>query len=92
MGHSYSGIPVGQAAERIGDRLARVVFVDSSVPADGKSSVSVWPDGGAAAEASIAANGGFWLLAPAAHYDGEGLTDEQLARLVRGSAPHPGAT
>ena len=32
VGHSYSGIPVGQAAERIGDRLARVVFVDSSVP------------------------------------------------------------
>jgi pimeloyl-ACP methyl ester carboxylesterase len=34
VGHSYSGTPVGQAAERIGDRLARVVFVDSSVPAE----------------------------------------------------------
>ncbi|CAM5710377.1 hypothetical protein SCALM49S_04131 [Streptomyces californicus] len=29
VGHSYAGIPVGQAAQRIGDRLARVVFVDS---------------------------------------------------------------
>ncbi|WP_031155544.1 alpha/beta fold hydrolase [Streptomyces erythrochromogenes] len=92
VGHSYSGIPVGQAAERIGGRLARVVFVDSSVPTDGKSFVSAWPDGGAAVEASIAENGGFWPLAPAAHYDGEGLTDEQIARLVRGSTPHPGAT
>lgn len=27
VGHSYSGIPVGQAAERIGDRLTHVVFV-----------------------------------------------------------------
>lgn len=36
--------------------------------------------------------GGFWPLAPASHYDGEGLTDEQIARLVRGSTPHPGAT
>ncbi|MFI1941156.1 alpha/beta fold hydrolase [Streptomyces purpureus] len=60
VGHSYSGIPVGQAAERIGDRLARVVFVDSSVPTDGESFGSAWPDGGAAVEASIAENGG-WL-------------------------------
>lgn len=92
VGHSYSGIPVGQAAERIGDRLARAVFVDSNVPTDGQSFVSAWPDGGAAVKASIAENGGFWPLAPAAHYDGEGLTDEQIARLVRGSTPHPGAT
>lgn len=92
VGHSYSGIPVGQAAERIGDRLAHVVFVDSSVPTDGESFVSAWPDGGAAVEASIAESGGFWPLAPAAHYDGEGLTDEQISRLVRGSTPHPGAT
>lgn len=92
VGHSYSGIPVGQAAERIGDRLARVVFVDSSVPTDGESFASVWPDGGAGVKASIAENGGFWPLVPASHYDGEGLTDEQIARLLHGSTPHPGAT
>jgi pimeloyl-ACP methyl ester carboxylesterase len=92
VGHSYSGIPVGQAAERIGDRLARVVFVDSSVPADGEAFVSVWPDGGATVTASIAANGGFWPLVPAAHFDGHGLTDEQVARIVAGATPHPGAS
>ncbi|MFE9932061.1 alpha/beta fold hydrolase [Streptomyces sp. NPDC005533] len=92
VGHSYSGIPVGQAAERIGDRLARAVFVDSNVPTDGESFVSAWPDGGTAVTASIAENGGFWPVPPASHYDGEGLTDEQIARLVRGSTPHPGAT
>ncbi|TJZ54653.1 alpha/beta hydrolase [Streptomyces piniterrae] len=92
VGHSYSGIPVGQAAERIGDRLARVVFVDSSVPTDGESFASAWPDGGAELKASIAENGGFWPLVPAAHYDGQGLTDEQIARIVGGSTPHPGAS
>ncbi|MEU8379511.1 alpha/beta hydrolase [Streptosporangium sp. NPDC048865] len=92
VGHSYSGIPVGQAAERIGDRLAHVVFVDSSLPADGEAFVSAWPDGGAAVRAAIAANGGFWPLAPAAHYDGQDLTDEQIARILDGSTPHPGAT
>ncbi|MEV4738832.1 alpha/beta hydrolase [Streptomyces sp. NPDC049555] len=92
VGHSYAGIPVGQAAERIGDRLARVVFVDSDVPVDGRSFVSAWPDGGETVKASIAGNGGFWPVAPAAHYAGQGLTDEQIARIVAGSTPHPGAS
>jgi pimeloyl-ACP methyl ester carboxylesterase len=91
VGHSYSGIPVGQAAERIGERLARVVFVDSGVPADGESFVSSWPDGRAMVEGSIAENGGFWPPLTAADYDGQGLTDEQIARIVGGSTPHPGA-
>ncbi|MEU0565837.1 alpha/beta hydrolase [Nonomuraea sp. NPDC005983] len=92
VGHSYSGIPVGQAAERIGDRLARVVFVDSNVPADGESFVSPWPDGRAMVESSIAENGGFWAPLTAADCEGQGLTDEQIARIVGGSTPHPGAT
>jgi pimeloyl-ACP methyl ester carboxylesterase len=92
VGHSYSGIPVGQAAERIGDRLARVVFVDSEVPCDGESFASGWWQGPAALEASIAANGGFWAPLTAADYDGQGLTGEQIARIVGGSTPHPGAT
>ncbi|MFI6450389.1 alpha/beta fold hydrolase [Streptosporangium amethystogenes] len=92
VGHSYSGIPVGQAAERIGDRLARVVFIDSNVPTDGESFVSGWPDGRAMVEASIAATGGFWAPPVAADCDGQGLTGEQIARIVSGSTPHPGAT
>lgn len=92
VGHSYSGIPVGQAAERIGDRLARVVFVDSNVPTDGESFVSGWPDGRAMVDASIAENGGFWPPLTAADYDGQGLTGERIAWIVGGSTPHPGAT
>ncbi|WP_306312980.1 alpha/beta fold hydrolase [Streptomyces hydrogenans] len=92
VGHSYSGIPVGQAAERLGDRLAGVVFVDSSVPADGEAFVSSWPDGGVTLRASLAENGGFWPVALATHFEDHGLTDEQIARIVRGSTPHPGAT
>jgi pimeloyl-ACP methyl ester carboxylesterase len=92
VGHSYSGIPVGQAAERIGDRLTRVVFVDSNVPADGESFVSGWWEGPAKLEASIAGNGGFWAPLTTADCDGQGLTDEQIARIVGGSTPHPGAS
>ncbi|MGV9320322.1 alpha/beta fold hydrolase [Streptomyces sp. NPDC003660] len=92
VGHSYAGVPVGQAAERIGDRLARVVFLDSSVPADGRPFVSAWPDGGAAMEAAIARNEGFWPPIPTSHYDGHDLTEEQITRIVAGSTPHPGRT
>ncbi|MCZ7456384.1 alpha/beta fold hydrolase [Streptomyces sp. WMMC940] len=92
VGHSYSGIPVGQAAERIGDRLRRVVFVDSNVPADGESFVSAWPDGRATVEASIAATGGFWAPLSEADCTGQGLGDEQTGRIVAGATPHPGAT
>ncbi|MFB7373550.1 alpha/beta fold hydrolase [Streptomyces sp. NPDC056222] len=92
VGHSYGGIPVGQAAERIGDRLARVVFVDSNVPTDGGSFVTAWPDGRAMVEGSIAENGGFWAPLGAADYAGQGLDDAQIARIVGGSTPHPGAS
>lgn len=92
VGHSYAGIPVGQAAERIGGRLAHVVFVDASVPADGESFVSGWPDGRAMVEASIAAHGGSWAPLTASDCEGQGLDGDQIARIVAGSTPHPGAT
>ncbi|WP_413099046.1 alpha/beta fold hydrolase [Streptomyces sp. Inha503] len=92
VGHSYSGIPVGQAAERVGDRLAHVVFVDSNVPVDGESFLSALPGGRAMVEASMAANDGFWAPVTEADCEGQGLTDEQIARFVAGATPHPGAT
>jgi pimeloyl-ACP methyl ester carboxylesterase len=88
VGHSYSGIPVGQAAERIGGRLTHLVFVDANVPVDGES----FTEGSADFEAAITENGGFWRPLTAAEYEGQDLTDEQIARIVAGSTPHPGAT
>ncbi|MFI6150426.1 alpha/beta fold hydrolase [Streptomyces sp. NPDC051109] len=92
VGHSYSGIPVGQAAERIGDRLRRVVFVDANVPVDGGSFVSAWPDGRAMVEAAIAAHDGFWPPLTADDCAGQGMDGEQITRLLAGATPHPGAT
>ncbi|WP_438312350.1 alpha/beta fold hydrolase [Streptomyces sp. HUAS TT3] len=91
VGHSYAGVPVGQAAELVSDRLARVVFVDADVPVDGEPFVSGWP-GGAEVVASVEANDGFWPPLTAADCAGQGLDEEQIARIVAGSTPHPGAT
>ncbi|MFF3171300.1 alpha/beta fold hydrolase [Streptomyces sp. NPDC057900] len=92
VGHSYSGIPVGQAAVRIGDRLDRAVFVDAGVPADGESFVSARWQGPAAMEAELAGNAGYWAPPAAADFEGRGLTDEQTARIMADATPHPGAS
>lgn len=92
VGHSYSGIPVGQAAERLGDRVSRVVFVDACVPADGESFASAWWEGREKLETPIRENGGFWAPLTAPDCEGQGLTAEQTTLLVGGSTPHPGAT
>ncbi|MFF9479804.1 alpha/beta fold hydrolase [Streptomyces sp. NPDC014733] len=92
VGHSYSGIPVGQAAERIGGRLSRVVFVDSEVPVDGESFVSGWWEGPERLASVLAANDGWWAPPTAADLAGQGLSDAQIARLVAGATPHPGAS
>ncbi|WP_333732608.1 alpha/beta fold hydrolase [Streptomyces sp. IBSBF 3010] len=91
VGHSYAGIPVGQAAARLGDRLARVVFVDACVPADGESFVSAWWQGPAALQGQLDANGGLWAVPEADEFAGQELTDEQIARFRKGATPHPGA-
>ncbi|WP_328903977.1 alpha/beta hydrolase [Streptomyces sp. NBC_00441] len=91
VGHSYSGIPVGQAAARLGERLARVVFVDACVPADGESFVSAWWQGPAALQEQLDANGGLWAVPEAEAFEGQELTGEQIARFRKGATPHPGA-
>ncbi len=90
VGHSYSGIPVGQAAVRIGERLRRVVFVDAGLPVDGESFLSGWPSDHV--RRAVEAHDGFWPPAGLDDFAGQGLTGDQIARIVGGSTPHPGAT
>ncbi|MET7485269.1 alpha/beta fold hydrolase [Streptomyces sp. NPDC005538] len=90
VGHSYSGVPVGQAAERIGDRLARVVFVDANVPVDGASFLDGFPSDHI--RKSLDEHGGDWPPLDPADYTGQDLTDEQIARIVTDGTAHPGAT
>ncbi|MBK3579407.1 alpha/beta hydrolase [Streptomyces sp. MBT65] len=88
VGHSYSGVPVGQAAERIGDRLTRVVFVDAGVPVDGESMLDGFPSD--PVRKSLAEHGGVWPPPDPADFAGQDLTDEQIARIVTDGTPHPG--
>ncbi|MDF3298966.1 alpha/beta fold hydrolase [Streptomyces tropicalis] len=90
VGHSYSGVPVGMAAERIGDRLRRVVFVDANVPADGASFLDAFPS--AHVRRAIAEHGGAWPPPPPGDFAGQGLSEQQIDRIVTEGTPHPGAS
>ena len=43
-GHSYAGLVIAGVADRVGDRLAHLVFIDAYVPADGDSCWSLTSD------------------------------------------------
>jgi pimeloyl-ACP methyl ester carboxylesterase len=43
-GHSYAGLVIAGVADRLGDRLARLVYIDAYVPADGDSCWSLTSD------------------------------------------------
>ncbi|MET9316592.1 alpha/beta fold hydrolase [Kribbella sp. NPDC003505] len=90
-GHSYSGIPVGQAAGLIGDRLRRVVYVDSNIPADGQSFVDGWSaEGQAWVRGQMEGADGFWPPLTAEDYVGQDLSDESIALILKRGTPHPG--
>ncbi|MEV4432867.1 alpha/beta hydrolase family protein [Streptomyces sp. NPDC049585] len=91
------GVPAGQQThvrdivdEIEGKELRDVVLVGHSyagTPMSRSTAGRSSPPGRTAVR-----HGGFWPVAPAAHYAGQGLTDEQIARIVAGSTPHPGAS
>jgi len=89
VGHSYSGIPVGQAATGLAERLRRVVFVDSNVPTEPFAGP---PEKQEAFRAGLEENGGYWMPIGAGDLAGQDLTDEQIATMLERSTPHPGRT
>ena len=94
VGHSYSGIVVGQVAERASERVAHTVYVNAFLPHDGQSMLEAFPEAQRADERKqIADNGGRW---PAPNVegaaDGHGLSREQAQWLVERFVDHPGRT
>ncbi|MCP9487560.1 MAG: alpha/beta hydrolase [Gaiellaceae bacterium MAG52_C11] len=93
VGHSYSGIPVGQAAAKLGDRVNRVVYLDANIPHNGQSFIGGWSERGQqTVMQQIMKSGGWWPPPEKADVDGHDLTDDAITKLVAGSTPHPGRT
>jgi pimeloyl-ACP methyl ester carboxylesterase len=47
VGHSYGGMVISGVADRVPDRIKRIVYLDAFVPNDGESAVSIIGPGGA---------------------------------------------
>ena len=63
VGHSYSGIVVEGAADRVAERIATVVYVDSAPLGDGMAHLDFYPPPlRAAVEAAVAGAGDGWRL------------------------------
>ncbi|MCC2594280.1 alpha/beta hydrolase [Tessaracoccus sp. OS52] len=95
VGHSYSGMVVGQVADRLGQSVASVHFA-SFLPRDGRSLLDDWgPDDAARAQerAEIVAAAHLWAPPPRAALDLEkGLSPDDRGLLAARFTPHPGRT
>ena len=90
VGHSYGGIVITGVAEWVPDRIQRLVYLDASVPRDGKSNDTViGPVMAAQLRASAVSEGEGWKVPPASYVierlSGHPLREWVAARLK----PHP---
>jgi pimeloyl-ACP methyl ester carboxylesterase len=100
VGHSGGGLPVALAADRIHERLARVVYLDSAPLPDGMRQFDVNPpEARAEIEKRVATEGDGWRLPPPPFanvaddpVDLAGLSEADLALLRSRGVPQPFAT
>jgi len=90
VGHSYGGTVITAVAERVQDRIRRLVYLDASVPRDGESNDDViGPTMAAQLRASAVSDGDGWRVPPAP-YVTERLSDHLLRSWVEARLkPHP---
>lgn len=62
VGHSYGGMVATGVADRVRDRVERLVYLDAFVPRDGQSALDLMPEDRARKTVESAAGG--WLLPP----------------------------
>jgi pimeloyl-ACP methyl ester carboxylesterase len=97
VGHSYAGaVVITAAADRMPDRVAELVFVDTGPLPDGTSQSEFDdPDEQAATADLVATRGDGWRLPPPPWADlaaDVGLDEDTLATLTERSVPQPWAT
>jgi pimeloyl-ACP methyl ester carboxylesterase len=89
VGHSYGGTVITAVAERVPDRIRRLVYLDAAVPRDGESNNDViGPEHAAALRSAADSDGDGWRVPPPASV-GEGLPDMLRRWVTAGLTPHP---
>jgi pimeloyl-ACP methyl ester carboxylesterase len=89
VGHSYGGTVITAVAEKVPERLRRLVYLDASVPRDGESNNDViGPEMAARLRASALQDGEGWRVPPA-RYVVERLSDVLRPWVEARLTPHP---
>jgi pimeloyl-ACP methyl ester carboxylesterase len=63
-GHSYGGMVVTGVADRVPERISRLIYVDAFVPEDGQSIASIEPEFGTILEEVAREQGDGWRVPP----------------------------
>ncbi len=63
VGHSYAGLVISSAANQVPDRIARLVYLDAMVPADGESATDAQPAAQALIDLAVKSVSG-WRIPP----------------------------
>jgi pimeloyl-ACP methyl ester carboxylesterase len=97
VGHSYGGLVITNAADRVPDRIARLVYVDTGPLPDGAAQADfASPEQAARDRAVVDEQGDGWLLPPPPWADlaagVEGVDEATLHRLAERGTPQPYAT
>ena len=97
VGHSYGALVTTSAADRVPDRVARLVYVDTGPLPDGTAQADFdGPEARAANERVVVTQGEGWKLPPppwaALAADVPEVDDAAVAALVAGSQPQPWRT
>ncbi|WP_129670020.1 alpha/beta hydrolase [Phytoactinopolyspora endophytica] len=93
VGHSYSGQVVTGVADRVPERIARRVYLDAFVGADGDAAIDLLPETVAGHYRESVAGPGFGWLIPVRPLSKLGVTEEaDLDWLTPRLTPHPWLT
>jgi pimeloyl-ACP methyl ester carboxylesterase len=93
VGHSYAGMVIAGVADQVPERLAQVIYLDATVPANGQSFYDVWPEDRDADLAAVEAAGTPGFVPPPLGWIAEAVTDEAVrAVMLERMTPHPLAT
>lgn len=93
VGHGYGGLVAGQVADRLRDRVAHTVYVDSPLPEDGVSLVAQLQVAEQAGSRVILDGEGRWPAPDAASLqERAGLSPEHARFLSERLVGHPGYT
>ena len=92
VGHSYGGMVITGVADRVGQKVRALVYVDAALPKNGQAMFDLILPARRDAMLRSADEGGEGWKVPVPPYTSWGMTPEHAAEMEALSVPHPLAT